>query len=430
MARASSVDGALFPFPYRTERLENGLTVILVPMAGTVLAAYYSIVRTGSRDEVEPGRTGFAHFFEHMMFRGTPRHPGPEYDATVSSLGADSNAYTSEDCTVYHLDVAAADLPRVVELEADRFQNLAYGQAEFQTEAEAVYAELRAGHCDPWRVLDEALRGTAFGCHPYGHTVMGCEADIAAMPAMYGYSREFFRRFYRPENVVILVVGGFEPEVVLSAVRRHYGEWEPGLAAAAVPVEPPQTGPRDATVVYRGRTLPLVTVAWKSPAFDPGDPVMVAGSLLGELVFGEASAVYRELVLEHTVAEHLEPDFSLTRDPGLWRVTAAVSEARATTTVRAALERAVVPFARELIARGMLERLCRRVRYGFLMALDTPDHVADEVTRPVALSGGMESVDRLLATVAALTPEDVRAAARRYLDQERRTVVLLTGEEE
>src|SRR5678816_3565259 len=103
------------------------------------LTAYWSVVRTGSRDEVEPGVTGFAHFFEHMMFRGTEKNPGKEYDRIVNGMGADANAYTTDDYTAYHMSVSAQDLGRVIDIESDRFQNLKYTEEQFRTESGAVY---------------------------------------------------------------------------------------------------------------------------------------------------------------------------------------------------------------------------------------------------------------------------------------------------
>lgn len=117
---------SLFPYKHHTETLPNGLKVIMVPMESPGLVAYYSVVRTGSRDEVEPGKSGFAHFFEHMMFRGTKKYPGPVYDSLITSIGANANAYTTDDYTAYHLNFAKEDLERVIELEGDRFQNLYY----------------------------------------------------------------------------------------------------------------------------------------------------------------------------------------------------------------------------------------------------------------------------------------------------------------
>jgi zinc protease len=185
----------IIPYPSSTRTLANGLEVIVMPTPTEGLAAFWSIVRTGSRDEYEPGRSGFAHFFEHMMFRGTERYPSDVYARTLTSLGADGNAYTTDDHTAYHISMTAEDLERVVELEADRFQNLSYAEAAFQTEAGAVYGEYRKSRTEPEFALYEALVDKAFEKHPYGHTTIGYERDIAAMPSMYGYSREFVARY-------------------------------------------------------------------------------------------------------------------------------------------------------------------------------------------------------------------------------------------
>ena len=154
--------GQVFPYRAVHQTLPNGLKTIVIPLDSPGLVTYWSVVRTGSRDEVEPGRSGFAHFFEHMMFRGTPKYPGPVYDQIVTSLGADSNAYTTDDYTAYHMTFAKEDLERVVEIESDRFQNLSYEKPAFQTEAGAVYGEYRKSITHPFSLLDEKLRDLAY----------------------------------------------------------------------------------------------------------------------------------------------------------------------------------------------------------------------------------------------------------------------------
>ncbi len=192
------------------------------------LVTYYTVVRTGSRDEVEPGKSGFAHFFEHMMFRGTKKYPGPEYDRIVTAIGADSNASTTDDFTMFHMTIAKEDLEKVIEIESDRFQNLSYGKPAFQTEAGAVYGEYRKDITNPFMLLEEKLMNRAYDAHTYKHTTMGFEADIKAMPEAYDYSLSFFRRFYRPENVVIMVVGDVDPKAVFALIRKYYGDWKKG----------------------------------------------------------------------------------------------------------------------------------------------------------------------------------------------------------
>ncbi len=152
-ANAQAMEQGVFPYPVHEKRLPNGLLVLVVPMPSDGLVSYWSIVRTGSRDEFEPGVTGFAHFFEHMMFRGTESYPADVYDQMVNGMGADANAFTTDDLTAYHLSITEDDLPTVVEIETDRFQNLAYDEAQFKTEAGAVYGEYRKSRTAPFEVL-------------------------------------------------------------------------------------------------------------------------------------------------------------------------------------------------------------------------------------------------------------------------------------
>ena len=417
----------VFPYTYEVQTLDNGLKTILIPMPGSGLVSYYSVVRTGSRDEVEPGHTGFAHFFEHMMFRGTEKFPAEARERIMTGMGANANAYTTDDFTCYYVNVASEDLPKVIELEGDRFQNLSYAEAVFQTESGAVYGEYRKNRTQPFSVLFEALQDKAYDVHTYKHTTIGFEKDIAAMPTMYEYSKSFFARFYRPENVILLVSGDFDPQAVMAQIRQNYAGWKPGYQAPAVQPDPEQKGERSLEVSYDGRTLPMVTIAWKAPAFDASSREVAAGTLLGDLLFGETSAAYRELVLEKRLAQRLFAGFRFSRDPGLWTVSAQVAGEQNIGAVREAIDQAVLRIQENPPAAKDLDDLKRRSRYGFLMGMDTPDRVAGGLARFIALSGGIEAVDALFTGMSQVTPEDIQAAARKYLTRDRRTVAILKG---
>ncbi|HZF29815.1 MAG TPA: pitrilysin family protein [Gammaproteobacteria bacterium] len=415
----------IIPYPSSTRTLANGLEVIVMPMPSEGLVAFWSIVRTGSRDEYEAGRSGFAHFFEHMMFRGTERYPSDVYARTLTSLGADGNAYTTDDHTAYHISMAAEDLERVVELEADRFQHLSYAEPAFQTEAGAVYGEYRKNRTEPEFALYEALMDKAFEKHPYGHTTIGYERDIAAMPTMYGYSREFFARYYRPENTVLFFVGAVDPERVFALVERQYGGWQRGYVAPRIPAEPEQLAARRVDVAYDGQTLPIVQVAYKVPAFDPADRTRVAADLLAELAFGETSDAYRRLVLDEQVVELLDAGADASRDPGLLDITTRVKDPHKVDYVLDAIDATIAEYRATPPAADRLAALQRRLKYGFLMGLQTPEAVASGLAQFIALSGGLDSVDTLYATYAAITPADVQTAAQSYLSAQRRTVGVL-----
>ena len=316
----------ILPYPTETRTLPNGLSVIVVPMPSDGLVAYWSIVRTGSRDEYEPGRSGFAHFFEHMMFRGTERYPADVYNRVITTIGADANAYTTDDHTAYHLAMAAEDLEQVMEIESDRFQNLSYAEGAFQTEAGAVYGEYRKTRTDPDFALYEELVGTAFERHPYGHTTMGYERDIAIMPTLFDYSREFFSRYYRPENAVLFIAGDVTPAAVFALVEKYYGGWQRGYVPPQIPTEPEQTAERRVDVRYDGQTLPILIIAYKLPVYDAADRTRVAADLFADLAFGETSEAYRRLVLDEQVVEDIDAGAAYHRDPGLLEIYARVKD--------------------------------------------------------------------------------------------------------
>jgi zinc protease len=421
---ANDVNG-IIPFPTTTKTLANGLEVIVMPIPSDGLVAFWSVVRTGSRDEYEPGRSGFAHFFEHMMFRGTERYPPQRYLETTTRIGADANAYTTDDHTAYHLSLSKEDLEAVLEIESDRFQNLSYSESAFQTEAGAVYGEYRKSRTDPEFALEESLLASAFGKHTYGHTTMGFERDIAAMPKMYEYSRTFFARYYRPENTVLFVAGDVTPERVLPLVEQYYGGWKRGYVAPQIPVEPEQRAERRVDVQFDGQTLPVVAVAYKLPAFAPADRTRVAAELLAELSFGETSDVYRRLVLEEQVVEHIDADAPDHRDPYLLTISARVKDPSKIDYVLGAIDATVAAALAAPPDAARLAALKQRLKYGFVMGLQTPEAVAGRLAQFIALTGDLDGVRTLYATYAAVTPEDVQRSAQTYFVAAHRTVGVL-----
>ena len=210
----------LFPYDYTVDDLPNGLRLITVPTDQPHLVALYIVVQTGSRNEVEPGKSGYAHFFEHLMFRGSQNYTPDERDRILKRAGASSNAYTTDDRTVYHEVFSKEDLDEVMKLEADRFQRLRYELPEYKTEALAVLGEYNKNSANPLRKLNEVLRATAFRTHTYSHTTMGFLKDIEEFPNQYDYSLEFYRRNYRPEYTNIVLVGDVTREPALEQRKK------------------------------------------------------------------------------------------------------------------------------------------------------------------------------------------------------------------
>ncbi len=427
IARTPESTPGIFPYAYQKQILDNGLKAILIPMESPGLVAYYSVVRTGSRDEYEPGHSGFAHFFEHMMFRGTKKYPGSVYDKLVTEMGADANAYTSDDITCYHMNFASEDLEKVMELESDRFQNLSYGEQAFKTEAGAVHGEYLKSLSSPYFLLSEKLMDTAFDVHTYKHTTIGFRQDIEAMPTMYQYSLSFFNRYYRPENVVVLIVGDIDPTKTMGLVKKYYGNWQKGYVPPQVPVEPEQKDERTANVTYNGQTLPILCVAYKSLAFDPQNKEMAACYLLGDLAFGETSEIYKKLVLNEQRVQFISADFSSARDPQLLSIWTMIKKEDDVDNIKNDIYQTIDYFQQNRVEDQKLADLKSRLKYGFLMGLETPDDVAGDLARFIALTGDIKAVDQLYSTYDQVTPEDILDVANKFLVEQKRTVVVLKG---
>jgi zinc protease len=431
LARSQETDAvtatisSIIPFPTTTTTLPNGLRVVVLQMPSNGIVSFWTIVRTGSRDEYETGRTGFAHFFEHMMFRGTERFPADQYNHVLTRIGANANAYTTDDHTAYHITMAAEDLEQVVELESDRYQNQSYAEDAFQTEAGAVYGEYRKSRTDPDYALYEPLMAAAFTVHPYGHLTLGLERDIALMPTLYEYSKAFFARYYRPDNTVLLITGDVTPERVLPLVERYYADWRPGYVPPEIPAEPEQHVERRISVTYDGQTLPLVWIAYKVPQFAADDHTRVAVDLLGDLAFGETSDAYRRLVLEEQVVEHIDAGADDSRDPKTFEISARVKDPANIAHVLEVIDATVAGYRAAPPDSKRLAALKQRLRYGFLMGLQTPEGVAYRLAHFIALSGDLSALQRLYASYETVTPADVQQAARQYLAAERRTVGVL-----
>jgi zinc protease len=389
------------------------------------LVSYWTIVRTGSRDEVEKGVTGFAHFFEHMMFHGSEKYPGKVYDGIVNGMGANANAFTTDDFTAYHLSFAKEDLPKVAEIEADRFQNLKYDEDEFKTESGAVYGEYRKGRTNPYEVLDESVREAAFDRHTYRHTTIGFEADIKRMPSQFNYSKTFFKRFYRPENVVVLVVGDVDPKSTVELLFEKYKGWKKGYETPAIEAEPAQTAQRRLDVPFEGRTLPILTIAYKGEKFLPSDRTMLAGLLVNDLCFGETSPLYKKLVLEDQTVDQLQTGISTNRDPGLWTVFASVKDKKDLASVERDIGRALDELRQRPVSRERLDDVRSRWKYNFLTGLSTPDQVAATLAPLIAAAGDADCVFQMFAAIDQITPEDVRRAIANYYTPERSTVAIL-----
>ena len=422
---ALAAAGDVMPFPASEKTLPNGLKVIVVPTGFPNIVAMYIPVQTGSRNEIEPGKSGFAHFFEHMMSRGTPAYPPEKYNEVVTKAGARENANTSDDRTVYHIVFAREDLPKIMEIYADRFMNLAYSEPAFKTESRAVLGEYNKNSASPVRKLLEVQRDHAYTTHTYKHTTMGFLRDIEDMPNQYAYSKEFFKRWYRPEYTTIIVAGDVKPDEVYALVDKYWSGWQRGTYKAEIPPEPPAKAPVYAHVDWPSQTLPWVTVAFHGPAFSDTRKDSAALSTLLDLEFGDTSDLYKRLVNDEQKVDQLFYFDDAKVDPGLYTVFARVKKQDDVVYVRDQILKAFAQGRDRLEPADRVNDAKSAARYGLVRGLDNTEAVAETLAEFVKYNRSYDTINNFYRVQASLTPNDLQAAAKTYVTNENLVITTL-----
>ena len=411
--RAAGED--VLPFKATERTLSNGLKVIVVPTGFPNLVSVQIPVQTGSRNEVEAGKSGFAHFFEHLMFRGTPENPPQKYRAIMGKAGARDNAGTGDDYTHYYATFAKEHTEQILALYADAFQHLAYSEADFKTEARAILGEYNKNSANPIQKLLEVQRERYFQAHTYKHTTMGFIADIENMPNQYEYSKLFFARWYRPQFTTVIVAGDVTPEQIFPIVEKYWGGWNAGSAAPAdIPKEPAPKGPLYVHVPWASDTLPYVTVAFPSPAFVETSKDSAAMDILAALFFGPTSEIYKKLVVAEQKVDSIDVDVPANVDPSLFTIFARVKNPADAVYVRDQILATVAAARAATVPAQPLADAKSFNRYAFARTLDSTERIASVISGFASYGRSYGTVNAYYRTLDALSPEDLQGAARKY----------------
>ncbi len=424
-----SQEEKILPNPIYQKKLANGLNVVTVPFDSPGLAAFYIVVRVGSRNEIEKGVTGFAHFFEHMMFRGTDKYPREEYNRILKMTGAAANANTSQDRTIYHMTGNVDYLETMFKLEADRFQNLNYSEHDFKTEAGAVKGEYTKNHASPYQQLYENLVNTAFDVHTYKHTTMGFFEDIVDMPNQYEYSLKFFKRYYRPEYSTIVVVGDVNADEVNTLAEKYFGNWERGNYSADIPTEPAQTEEKFVHL-QDGSIPPYLSLSFKGPAFNDKQIDMPAIDVLNTILFSPNSYLYKKLVIDERKLRFLGGGAGDSRDPNLIGIQASFIDKKDFQYVKDEIIKAIDEIKKNGVDEKLLTETKSNLKYSFAMSIDNPDAIANSIAHYICLTGDPESINRLYALYEKVTNEDIKMVANQYYVKNGLTIATISEDKE
>ncbi|HDJ22403.1 MAG: insulinase family protein [Candidatus Aminicenantes bacterium] len=418
----------VFPYNYQIETLENGLKVVSIPLKNPDIISYYTIVRSGSRNEIEPGKSGFAHFFEHMMFKGTKNMPREAYDNFLTKLGAGTNGYTTDDYTCYFVVFAGREhLEEVVRVEADRFINLYFDEEMLKTEAPVIEGEYYSSVSNPNRRLYELLRHTAYEKHSYKHTTLGYLEDIKNMPNQFAYSQLYKKRFYAPDNTILLVVGDFDHDELMTYVRKYYSPWPKSGYKLVTPTEPPQKKQKRAHYEWPTKTLPRLAIAFHGPAYSDTQIDKAALDLLAEVYFSRRSSLFQRLVIDQQICLSLSASFPDRRDPYLLIFNAVLKDEKDLPEVEKAIFEELTKAKNELVPTDLLRDIKSNLKYSFLRSMETTDGVAGTLAFYINLTTDPGTVNQLFDLYDKITPENIQEMAKKYFRTENSTVATLTG---
>ncbi|MEW6056649.1 MAG: pitrilysin family protein [Bdellovibrionota bacterium] len=428
------VQDKLLKLPHQEFRLKNGLRVFLVKFPSPGVVAYQLPVRVGSRNEVEKGKTGFAHFFEHLMFRGTKNRSGKEFGDLYTRLGAENNAWTDNDMTNYHGVVAKKYLPQILEAEADRFRNLSFDEKLLKDEAGAVMGEYMKNISQPEAVLEEKLAEAAFKVHPYGHTTMGYREDIQKFSERYKDVWVFFERYYRPSNVSVVLVGDVDFAKSRQLIEKYFGKWKnPQTAQALIASEPEQAEARKVESRLGQKAQTRITVAYKIPGFSTRTPDIAAIELLSEMFFSKTSDFQNQFRFEKKWVDVVYTGRAEWIDPYVWTINlrlSALGEGKEAELLTA-IQTTVRGIASQQVSQDRLGETKKRFRNAALSSwFKSPSDLADRIAWYSNLEPdqGIKALDAHFAQLAKVTPAHIQAVAKKHLVDSKMTTVILRGQ--
>ena len=409
--------------PYTLTTLPNGLRVILTEDHSTPIAHVELWYHVGSKNEPK-GRTGFAHLFEHMMFKGSKNVEPEQHGSMIAAVGGRFNASTNEDTTIFWETVPSHYLATVLWLEADRMATLRVDEQAFRNEREVVKEERRMRvENQPFGRLTEIIYDQGFSVHPYKHPTIGSMEDLQA--ASIEDVREFYRTFYVPENATLTLVGDFDTQEALKLVNEYFGPVPKAARPVPrnIPVEPLPTRERRVTLT---EDLPLPVVVVAHPITFDGHPdsysLHIASKILSD---GNSSRIYRSLVYERRVAASAFGAGYIIEHPHLFYAVAIVQPGRTTEEAAAALVAEFDRLKQEPISEQELLRAKNQFARDYILGRESNQEKAEHLAHAAVLHDDLATADSEFDIFSGIQAADVQRVARTYFTPETRIVLTI-----
>jgi zinc protease len=408
---------------YQITTLPNGLTVVLSEDHSTPIVHLQLVYHVGSKNE-KAGRTGFAHLFEHLMFKGSKNVQPEAHTSMLASVGGQSNAYTTDDETVFWETVPAQYLPLVLWLEADRMATLRIDKDTFTNERDVVKEERRMRvDNQPYGRLNEIIYDQAFTVHPYKHATIGSMQDLEA--ASVDDVRDFYNTYYVPSNATLVLVGDFDTPQALQLVSQYVGRVPKADRPVPrdIPQEPPQTKEKRVTL-QQPWPLPAVVVAYHVTKDGNPDsyPLHIAAKVLSD---GQTSRIYRKLVYEKQMAVAAFGNANLIEDPNLFYAVAIVQPGHTPEEVTNTLVAELDRLKTEPITDHELQRTKNQFARDYILGRESNQQKAGQLSHAVVIHNDIRTADGEFEIFQNITAADVQRVARTYFRPENRLVLTL-----
>ena len=402
--------------------LPNGQQVVFLQEHSTPIVHAAVWYHVGSKDE-KPGRTGFAHLFEHLMFKGSKNVRADQHPSWITAVGGQANAFTDEDATVYWQTVPAQFLPLVLWLEADRMASLEVNEDKFKNEREVVKEERRMRfENQPFGRLPEIIFDKAFTTHPYKHQTIGSMEDLEAAPI--SAVREFHDTYYVPNNATLALVGDFETKQALALVEQYLGRVPKGNPVPRdIPKEPAQKSTME-FVQTEPWPLPAVVVSYKITHDGHPDayPLHILAKILSD---GDSSRIYRSLVYEKQMALAAFGEAKLIEHPNLFYAVAIVQPGNKPEAVQKELMTQLDRVKTEGVTAAELSRAKRQFARDYILGRDTVQQKALHLAHAIVIHNDIKTADGEFDLFQNVTLADVQRVAKTYFTPESRMLLTI-----
>jgi len=403
-----------------TFELSNGMQVVVIPDHRAPVVTHMVWYRVGAADE-PPGKSGIAHFLEHLMFKSTDKIPMGEFSKIVARLGGQDNAFTSQDTTAYFQRVAKERLKDVMEMEADRMVNLRLTEKEVLTERDVILEERRSRvENNPSAILDEQMDAALYQSHPYGVPVIGWQHEMAKLSPEDAMAH--YRRYYAPNNAILVVSGDVTNDEVRSLAEATYGKIKPapGVGAARFrPAEPPHRAARRVSLEDARAGKPSVHRYYLVPSYTTAEPgeAEALDLLVKILADGPTSRIYRKLAMETGVASSAGGWYSGGGlDSGKLGLYAVAADGNGLDKIEALMDEVIA----DVIANGVTEAELKRAKSSFIADFvyesDSQSTLARRYGFGLTAGRTIADIESWPDNIAKVTLDDIKRAAAKHLD--------------